>query len=239
MKVDLFVPCFIDQLYPDIAFNTLKLLKKLMIDVEYNPEQTCCGQATFNSGHWDETKNLATKFMNDFSSDRQIVSLSASCGGFIKNHYPELFKNTEKQEFATSLSNRVFELTDFIINKCKITNTDSEFNARITIHDSCSALREYRLKDEPRTLLKNVKGLEIIEMEESDVCCGFGGTFAAKFKAISTAMVERKVKNAIKTGAEYIVSTEASCLMNMDAYIRKNKLPIKTMHIANILASGL
>ncbi|OFY18554.1 MAG: Fe-S oxidoreductase [Bacteroidetes bacterium GWF2_33_38] len=239
MKIDLFVPCFIDQLYPEIAFNTMKLFKKLMIDVEYNPEQTCCGQPAFNSGFWSESREVATKFMSDFAGERIIVSLSASCGGFIKNKYPVLFKESEKHEEAVKFSTRVFELTDFLVNKCKINNTDSEFSARITFHDACSAIREYGLKNEARTLLNNVKGLEIIEMEESDVCCGFGGAFSAKFDAISTAMVERKVNNAIKTGAEYIVSTEASCLMNMESYIKKQKLSIKTMHIANILASGI
>lgn len=239
MKVDLFIPCFIDQVYPQTGFNVIKILEKLDIEVEYNPKQTCCGQPSFNSGFWDETKEIAKKFLNDFPNDRPIVSPSASCTGFIKNYYPELFKDTNFFNDYERVNKNLFELTDFLVNYLKITNTGAEFQAKITYHDSCTALREYGIKDEPRILLNNVKGLEIIEMKESDTCCGFGGTFAVKNEPISTAMAEQKVNNALKTGAEYLVSTEASCLMHIEGYIKKHKLPIKTIHIADILASGL
>lgn len=239
MKVDLFIPCFIDQVYPQTGFNVIKILEKFDIEVEYNPKQTCCGQPSFNSGFWDETKEIAKKFLNDFPNDRPIVSPSASCTGFIKNYYPELFKDTNFFNDYERVNKNLFELTDFLVNYLKITNTGAEFQAKITYHDSCTALREYGIKDEPRILLNNVKGLEIIEMKESDTCCGFGGTFAVKNEPISTAMAEQKVNNALNTGAEYLVSTEASCLMHIEGYIKKHKLPIKTIHIADILASGL
>ena len=125
------------------------------------------------------------------------------------------------------------------MNVLNVTNLGATFEAKVTYHDACAALREYGIKEEPRMLLNNVKGLQIIEMEDNDVCCGFGGTFAVKFESISTAMAEQKVKNAIDSGAEYIISTEASCLMHLEAYIKKHKLPIKTIHIADVLASGL
>ncbi len=239
MIVDIFIPCFIDQVYPQTGFNVIKILEKLDIEVEYNPKQTCCGQPSFNSGFWDETKEIAKKFLNDFPNDRPIVIPSASCTGFIKNYYPELFKDTDFFNDYERVNKNLFELTDFLVNYLKITNTGAEFQAKITYHDSCTALREYGIKDEPRILLNNVKGLEIIEMKESDTCCGFGGTFAVKNEPISTAMAEQKVNNALNTGAEYIVSTEASCLMHIEGYIKKHKLPIKTIHIADILASGL
>ncbi len=239
MTVDLFIPCFIDQLYPETAFNVVKLLKKAGIDVKYNPEQTCCGQPAYNSGYWQETKTLAKKFITDFSNDRLIVSPSASCTGFIKNYYPDLFKKGDQlfPEYERLRSN-LFELTDFLVNHIKYTDFGASFPHRVCYHDACTALREYGIRREPRFLLSKVKGLELVEMDESGTCCGFGGTFSVKFKGISTAMTEQKIENALKTGAEYIISTESSCLMNLEGYIRKNNIPIKPVHIADILASG-
>ena len=238
MTIDLFIPCFIDQLFPETAWNVVKILKRCGMDINYNPNQTCCGQPAFNSGDHKNAKRLAKKFINDFPHDRPIVTPSASCAGFIKNHYASLFKNSpEYLGEAERLSRNVVELTDFLVNHINITNLNAVFNHKITYHDACSALREYGIKEEPRTLLNKVKGIELVEMNESDVCCGFGGTFMVKYVPISTAMVEQKVQNALATGAEYIVSTEASCLMNIDSYINKQKLPIKVKHIADILAS--
>ena len=193
-------------------------------DVNYNPEQTCCGQPSFNSGYWKETKTLATKFLNDFHHAEIIVSPSASCTGFIKNYYKKLFEEDQKQlEKVNEITPRIFEFSDFLVNQIKKTEFGAVFPHKVTFHDSCAGLREYGIKTEPRKLLENVKGLELVEMEDTTTCCGFGGTFAAKFHHISTAMTEQKVENALKTGAEYIVSTEASCLMNIQAYIKQTK----------------
>lgn len=238
MIVDIFIPCFIDQMYPETGFNMVKILEKIGCKVNYNTNQTCCGQPAYNSGYWDETREVAEKFLRDFPNDRPIISPSASCTGFVKNYYPELFKDTTLLREVKQLCKNLFEFSDYMVNRLKITNLNAEFNAVVTYHDACAALREYGIKDEPRELLKNVKGLELREMKDSDICCGFGGTFSVKFEAISTAMAEQKVQNAIDTGAEYIVSTEASCLMHLDAYIKKHNLPIKTIHIVDVLASG-
>ena len=132
----------------------------------------------------------------------------------------------------------MYEFTDFLVNVLKLDDTGAEFNHVVTYHDSCAALREYGIRDEPRALLSKVKGLTLKEMNNNEVCCGFGGTFSVKFEPISTAMAEQKVKNALDTGAEYIVSTDSSCLMHQQAYIDKHKLPMKTMHIIDVLASG-
>ena len=238
MTVDLFIPCFIDQMFPTTGWNVVKVLERANIDVHYNPKQTCCGQPTFNSGYWKESRKLAKKFISDFQNDRPIVVPSASCGGFIKNHYLRLFEDEPKMhEECQRITNNIIEFTDFLVNHIKKVDFDSTFPHRITYHDACSALREYKLKDEPRTLLSKVKQLELIEMEESKTCCGFGGTFMIKFPPISSAMTEQKVENALKTGAEYIVSTESSCLLNIQSYINKQKLPIKTLHIADVIAS--
>ncbi|TNF42317.1 MAG: (Fe-S)-binding protein [Bacteroidetes bacterium] len=240
MKVDVFIPCFIDQFYPETAFNFIKVLEKAGCEVNFNPEQTCCGQPSFNSGYWKETRTLALKFLNDFREADIIVAPSASCTGFIKNYYRKLFaEDSDWLPKVEELTPRIFEFTDFVVNKLQKTNFGAEFRHKVTFHDSCAGLRECGIKKEPRLLLENVKGLELIEMENLTTCCGFGGTFSAKFHHISTAMTEQKVENALKTGAEYIVSTEASCLMNIEAYIRKQKLPIKTIHLADILANSL
>lgn len=237
MEIALFIPCYIDQLYPDTAFNTMKILEKAGCRVTYNSNQTCCGQPAFNSGFWDETRDLARKFMNDFSTKIPVVSPSGSCTGFIRNHYPKLFKDEISMTVAVE-SMKIFELSDFLVNELKITKLGAKFPHKVTFHDSCHALREYGLTDEARKLLAEVEGLELIEMEDSETCCGFGGTFSAKFPEVSAAMADQKVEQALATGVEYMITTEASCMMNINSYAAKNKKPIKCIHFADVLASG-
>ncbi len=238
-EVDLFIPCFIDQIYPQTAMNMVKILEKLDIEVHYNPNQTCCGQIAFNSGQWDKAKQLGEKFIKDFDNqERIVVGPSASCTGFVRNSYNELFHNTGLHLESKSLQGRIYEISDFLVNVLGVTDLGATFEHKITYHDSCAAQREYGIKEEPRKLLKKVKGLELIEMKDTHVCCGFGGTFAVKFEPISTAMADQKVHNALETGAEYIVSTDSSCLMHQYGYIKKHNLPIKVMHLVDVLASG-
>jgi len=239
MDVQLFIPCFIDQLYPETGFNTIKILEKAGCRVHYNPDQTCCGQPAFNSGYWKESASLAEKFLHDFHPGMPIVSPSGSCSSFIIHHYQKVLSDRPELLAQHALiKDSIYELSDFLVNVLKVENLGATFQHKVTFHDSCSALREYGLKDESRRLLKHVEGLELIEMEESDTCCGFGGTFAVKNKAISSAMAANKVRNAMATGVEYLVSTEASCLMNINGYAAKQKLPFKGIHLADILASG-
>lgn len=240
MTVDLFIPCFIDQMLPATGWSVVKILESQHITVNYNPKQTCCGQPSFNSGYWKLSKKAAIKFFNDFPHNRPIIVPSASCAGYIKNHYTKLFDdNPEYLPECERINNNIIELSDFLVNHLKATNFNASFPHKVTYHDACSALREYGLTDEPRTLMSKVDKLELIEMEESDTCCGFGGTFMVKFVPISTAMVQQKVQHALSTGAEYIVSTEASCLLNIQSYINKQHLPIQTIHLADILAKNL
>ena len=239
MEVDIFIPCFIDQIYPQTGFNMVKVLEKAGVKVHYNTEQTCCGQFAFNGGYWDEAKKLGVKLIKDFDNNRPVVGPSASCIGYIRNYFDELFHNTAYHNEYKQLQRNIFEITDFLVNVIKVTDFGSVFEHKVTYHDSCAAMREYGLKDEPRTLLKNVKGLELIEMADTDTCCGFGGTFAVKFEPISAAMAEQKVEHALDTGAEYIVSTDSSCLMHQLGYIKKHKLPLKVAHVMDVLASGI
>ena len=238
MKVQLFIPCFVDQLYPQTAFNMVKVLEKTGCEVAYNTNQTCCGQPAFNAGFWDEAREVCTKFLQDFNTVDYIVAPSASCVGFIRNYYSKLFENAAVFNQVKDLGKRIFEFSEFLTDVLKIENVGAELNATATYHDSCAALRECKIKEAPRKLLNQVKGLEIIEMNDVETCCGFGGTFAVKFEAISIGMADQKVKNASDTNAGIIISTDLSCLMHLDGYIKGKNLPLKTMHIADVLATG-
>ncbi|MEP6626657.1 MAG: (Fe-S)-binding protein [Ginsengibacter sp.] len=238
MKVQIFIPCFIDQLYPETAFNMVKVLEKACCDVAYNTNQTCCGQPAFNAGFFEEAKAVAAKFIKDFDNTDYIVAPSASCVGFVRNYYAGLFENSSQHNVVKDLSKRIFEFTEFLTDILKIENFGAELHARATYHDSCAALRECKIKEGPRALLKKVKGLELVEMAETETCCGFGGTFAVKFDSISSAMADQKINHAMATGASHIISTDISCLMHLEGIISKKNLPLKTIHIADVLASG-
>lgn len=238
MKVQLFIPCFVDQLYPDTAFNMIKVLEKAGCEVHYNPAQTCCGQPAFNAGFWDDAREVCTKFLRDFQPGIPIVAPSASCVGFVRNYYTRLFDNSSLHNEVKAIGQNIFELSDFLVNQLDVTNFGATLNGKATYHDSCAGLRECRIKNEPRTLLTQVSGLELVELNDVETCCGFGGTFAVKFEPISVAMGEQKVENALATGAQYLISTDLSCLMHLQGYIDKKKYNLKTMHIADVLASG-
>jgi L-lactate dehydrogenase complex protein LldE len=238
MNVELFIPCFIDQLYPETAFNTIKILEKAGCKVIYNPEQTCCGQPAYNAGFWEEAKVVGGKFLSDFSETNYIVSPSASCTGMIKNSYNDLFTNSVVHNKCRAIQSNIHELSDFLINILKKDYFGAELEGKAVYHDSCSGLRECNIKVEPRQLLSKVHGLELVEMKDTDVCCGFGGTFAVKFDGISSAMAEQKVNNALEMGADFIISTDSSCLLNLQAYIDQHKIKIRTMHIADVLTNG-
>ena len=239
--VDIFIPCFVDQVAPQIGFNMVKVLEKVGCTVNYNPNQTCCGQPAFNAGYFDNAREVAKKFFTDFPGiDRYIVTPSASCAGMVRNSYEMLFgKDPVLAAEYARVSKNTFELTEFLVDVLGVTRIEgARLDGTATYHDSCSALRECHISKAPRRLLRGVSGLEIRELEENETCCGFGGTFAVKFESISAAMGEQKVHHALETKANYLVSTDYSCLMHLDAYIQKNKLPLKTMHIADVLASG-
>ncbi len=238
MNVQLFIPCFIDQLYPQVGFNMVKVLQKAGCTVHYNTNQTCCGQPAFNAGFWGESKEVCSKFIKDFSGDEFVVAPSASCIGFVKNYYPKLFENTSMHNEVKSLTEKVYEFSDFLVNIVKIESFGASFPAKATYHDSCAALRECGLKQEPRKLLQQVARLELVEMKDVETCCGFGGTFAVKFEPISAAMGDQKISNALATEAEYIISTDMSCLMHLQGIINHQQKPIQVMHLADVLASG-
>ena len=238
MTVQLFVPCFVDQLYPDVAFNTIKVLEKAGCAVKYNAQQTCCGQPAFNAGFWGEAKDVCTKFVQDFDGADYIVSPSASCAGFVRNNYNKLFENNAFQSPAKKVANRIYELSEFLVKILNVTDLGAKFEGKATYHDSCAGLRECNIKSEPRTLLSAVEGLELIEMKDTDICCGFGGSFAVKFDTISVSMADQKIESALTTDADYLISTDMSCLMHLDGRMKHNGQSLKVVHLAEVLASG-
>lgn len=238
MTIEVFIPCFIDQLFPQTAFNTIKVLEKAGCKVIYNPEQTCCGQPAYNAGFWDDAKKVGSKFLNDFSEENYIVSPSASCTGMIKHGFDDLFTNSIIHNRCRSIQRNIYELSDFLVNVLRKDYFGAELEGRAVYHDSCSGLRQCHIKEEPRQLLANVEGLELVEMKDTDMCCGFGGSFAVKFESISSAMAEQKVNNALEMDADFIISTDSSCLLQIQAYIDQKKIPLKTIHLADVLASG-
>ncbi len=186
----------------------------------------------------EEARALGDKFISELENDQPVVIPSAACVSFIKKRYPELFFNTSNHLNVKRLVKNVYELTDFLVNVLQFDDFGAEFPHKVTFHDSCSAIRELGIGIEARQLLSKVKGLELIEMKQTDMCCGGEFTFAMNHEEVSVGMASHKVRNALNTGAEYIVSTDVSCLMHQHSYIDANGLPIHVIHIADILAEG-
>lgn len=214
------------------------MLEKTGCTVTYNSNQTCCGQPAFNAGYWDEARTVCMKFVKDFSGSDFIVTPSASCAGFVRNYYSKLLDNSSVHNEVKDLSKRVYEFSEFMVKVLQIENVGATLNGKATYHDSCAGLRECKIKQEPRKLLSNVKGLELTEMQDVETCCGFGGTFAIKFEPISIGMADQKIVNALATDAEILISTDISCLMHLDGYIKNKGYKMQTMHIADVLACG-
>ena len=239
MIVDLFIPCFIDQFYPNVAESTVKILEKVGCGVNYNPEQTCCGQPAFNAGLHESCKEVGEKFIRDFSTENLIVVPSASCVGMVQNYYPQFFMNTALHHEYARVKKNIFELSDFLVNVLKISDLGSRYEAKAFFHYSCASLRELKKIKEAMILLQSVRGLDMVESENQQECCGFGGTFSVKHQAISTGMAEDKMNAILNTGAELVISTDSSCLMHLESYARKKNLKIKFLHLSEVLAEGL
>lgn len=236
MKIALFVPCYIDQFYPRVAEAAVRLLSHLGHEVVVPPGQTCCGQPTFNAGYWPESRRIAANFLACFTPYETIVAPSGSCVSMVRANYPDLFAGTPQEQQAREIAPRVRELTSFLVDELGVTDLGGRLQAKVTFHDSCHPLRELKIQHQPRALLAAVEGLELVEMHNSDVCCGFGGVFSAKYPEISTAMADDKLQNALDTGAQYLTGVEGSCLMHLQGRLRRRGLPLETIHVVELLA---
>ncbi len=236
-KVSLFVPCFVDQFQPQVAVDTVKVLRRVGCEVYFPHDQTCCGQPAFNSGFWNEARPCAERFLRVFKDAETIVCPSGSCTTMVRAFYPELLKSSTLCDEAVALGRRTFELSEFLVKIMGLADVGAAFPHTVTYHASCHGLRELKLRDEPLTLLRAVKGLKLIDMLRFDECCGFGGTFATKFESISVAMGESKAESVAVTGAEYVTAIDGSCLMHLQGVMGKRRDRAKTIHLASILAS--
>jgi L-lactate dehydrogenase complex protein LldE len=235
-RVGLFVTCLVDLMRPSVGFAAVKLLEAAGCIVEV-PEQTCCGQPAYNSGDRGTTRALAERTIESFRGYDYVVVPSGSCAGMIKVHFPELFSDDPNWlPKADDLAARTHELTSFLVDVLGITSVDATYEGTVTYHDSCSGLRELGVRSQPRLLLSSVKGLALEEMAESDVCCGFGGTFAVKYGEISDAIVSAKVDHVVETRARTLLAGDLGCLMNMAGKLSRDGYHTEVRHVAEVLA---
>jgi L-lactate dehydrogenase complex protein LldE len=235
-KVSLFVPCFVDQLLPQVAVDTVKVLRRVGCAVEFPADQTCCGQPAFNTGYWDEARPCAEHFVRVFKHADVVVCPSGSCTTMVRTFYADLLAASSLRDDAIALASRTFELSEFLVKVAAVTQVGATFPHSVTYHASCHGLRELHLHDEPLQLLRQVDGLKLIDMVRSEECCGFGGTFAAKFPDISAAMGNSKAESVAATGAEFVTATDPSCLMHLQGILSKRQAPTQTIYLASILA---
>jgi L-lactate dehydrogenase complex protein LldE len=243
MQVALFVTCLVDLVRPSIGFSAISLLEHAGYEVVVPGAQTCCGQPAFNSGDAVAARSLAEKFLAEFDGFEAIVVPSGSCAGMIKTHFPDLFPDDpDIANRMSKLAARTWELTDFLVNVAKLKSLPDgrPFQGLATYHDSCSGLRELGVKHQPRELLAMVPGLRLAEMADCQACCGFGGTFALKYGAISTAIVDEKCDNIRASGADAVVLGDLGCMLNIEGRLRRNgDTTTRVLHVAQVLAGDL
>jgi L-lactate dehydrogenase complex protein LldE len=235
-RVSLFVPCFVDQLLPEVAVDTVTVLRRIGCEVSFPEDQTCCGQPAFNSGFWDDARPCAERFLRVFKDAETIVCPSGSCTTMVRVFYPELLPAGPLRSETAALGQRTFELSEFLVKVAGVTDLGASFPHRVTYHASCHGLRELNLRDEPVQLLRQVRGLKLVDLLRSDECCGFGGTFATKFGSISEAMGISKAESVAVTGAEFVTAIDPSCLMHVQGIMGKRGDNARTIHLASILA---
>lgn len=237
-RVHFFVTCLGDQFFPESGECAVRVLRRLGVDVVFNPAQTCCGQPAFNTGYRDEAREVAARMLDLFDDAEYVVAPSGSCSTMVKVFYHELFAGDPvREQKARKLGERFFEFSEFLVRILKVEDVGARFPHRVTYHDSCHLLRELGISDEPRKLIRAVHGVDFVEMQDYRLCCGFGGTFSVKFPEVSVAMGEDKIRAAVESGAEYLVANDSGCLMHISGLIHRENLPLKTMHLAQLLAS--
>ncbi len=239
IKAQLFITCLADQFFPGVLTRMVGLLERLGVQVAFPEEQTCCGQPFFNSGFREQARDLARQWLRIFGgTDGYIVSPSGSCVDMVRHHFPELFPpGTPEHRQAEEVAARTFEFTQFLVNVLKVTDVGATFPRKVTYHASCHLLRGLGAREEPKALLRKVRGLELVPLSTEETCCGFGGVFSVVYPEVSKAMMEAKVRSIQESGAEVVVACDAGCLMNIAGGLRKANSPIQALHIIDILAA--
>lgn len=237
--IGLFVTCLADLYRPEVVFASIKLLEAAGCRVEVPQSQTCCGQPAFNTGDFSNTADIARLTITALEGYEYVVGPSGSCIGML-HHYPELFQPEDPwHDRALALKARAFEITSFLVDVLQFSNIQSQFKGKVTYHDSCSGLRELGIKQQPRALLSQIEGVELTEMEESETCCGFGGTFCVKYADISNRMVGNKTDNVAKTGAQTLLGGDLGCLLNMAGKLQREGKDVQVRHVVEVLADQL
>jgi L-lactate dehydrogenase complex protein LldE len=231
MRVALFATCVNDALYPETAIATVRLLERLGVTVDFPSAQTCCGQPQYNTGYRRQVEPLVRRMLNTFADYDYVVTPSGSCAAMVRNHYPRI------DAASAALAPRMLELTEFLVDVLDVQDVGAYYPHTVTYHPSCHGLRMLGLGDRPRTLLQAVKGLTLVELSAAEECCGFGGTFAVKNPDVSAAMGTDKIAHARATGAEVLCGADNSCLMHLGGLLRRADSPLRTVHLAEILAS--
>jgi len=246
VKVYIFITCLVDTFFPKVGESMVKVLNDLGVEVDFIEEQTCCGQPAYNSGYQDDARAVADRFLSifekalkdDSGSNTYIVCPSGSCTSMVKVFYQDLFKNSPRLlEKVSYIKQRTYEFSEFLVKVLNTVDVGAKYDGVITYHDSCHMLRELRINEAPRQLIHAVKGVKFKEMEMHDACCGFGGTFSIKFPKVSVSMLDEKIKCIINSGADTVVSADMGCLMNIGGALSRRNIPIKVMHLAELLAS--
>ncbi|WP_067934136.1 (Fe-S)-binding protein [Alicyclobacillus kakegawensis] len=239
MKVALFVTCLVDSLYPQVGEAMVRLLHQLGVDVDFPEQQTCCGQPAFNSGYWDDAREVARTLLDAFDPYDYVVSPSGSCCGMIHHYYPDLFAgDAQSRRRAGALAEKTYEFSQFLVRVLGVSDVGASFPARATYHPSCHGSRLLGVRDEPLELLRHVRGLELVPLAHAADCCGFGGTFAVKMGELSGAMVEDKVRHVEETQAQVLVGTDMGCLMNIGGRMAREGRRVRVMHLAQLLYEG-
>jgi L-lactate dehydrogenase complex protein LldE len=239
-RVGLFVTCLVDLMRPSVGFAAVKLLQDAGCIVEAPQAQVCCGQPAYNSGDRATTAAIAAQVIETFKGYDYVVAPSGSCAGMISKHFPTLFPaGSPERAAAEDLSARTHELVAFLTRVMKVKSVAADVSAHVTYHDSCSGLRELKIKDEPRQLLNSIKGVKLTELADADVCCGFGGTFCVKYPDISIEMAAKKTENITASGADMLLAGDLGCLMNMAGKLAREASHIDVRHVAEVLAGDL
>ncbi len=235
----LFVTCLAEQFFPGVLKGMVGLLEGLGVQVGFPQDQTCCGQPFFNSGSWTQARQLARKWLQAFGkTDGAIVSPSGSCVDMVRHHYPHLFPpGTPEHGLAEATAARTFEVTQFLVDELKVTDVGARFPHKVTYHASCHLLRGLGAREEPKALLRKVRGLELVPLPNEETCCGFGGVFSVIYPEVSQAMMAAKIRAIEASGAEAVVACDAGCLMNIAGGLRKLRSPVRAMHLIEVLAA--
>jgi L-lactate dehydrogenase complex protein LldE len=237
MKVSLFITCLVDQFAPQVGAGMVAVLRRLGVEVDFPAEQTCCGQPAFNSGFQADARGVAARFIDVFERSPYVVAPSGSCASMVRVYYPEMFKQDARMlGRANDLASRTYEFTEFLINVVGVEDVGARFDGKVALHKSCHLLRELDVRSEPVRLLKAVRGVELVELERAEMCCGFGGLFSVKYSHISGGILQEKIDALKRSRADVVVATDYGCLMHMAGGLSRQRVALRTMHIAELLA---